>query len=530
MERAARFTRLCIVTFAPLLLSVAPAATGAAEPAQLDRITAAWHALITQQAADPLPENSDSAIAARHDAMDDLLAQLLAIPTATLVHADLVTFGMLRETLEAERGVRICRRELWGPDHIAGWHIRLGTAAKEQISPEELSAYIDREIGHLKAGLESGYSAPQSVVRRVIAQVGALETARVEHAVGLHRYRQFLEDVYLPRARRALGVNALPNGDACYRALLRRETTLDTSPREIFERGEKMLEGNRAAIVEIGRAVFRSDDYDEILRRLANDPANKFGSAAEVLDFSRQIAQRARERSASWFFQLPSAELTIVGFPESMRGSGMNPYYSPAKANQPARYLVNLETWRDNSRGQAEVATIHEAWPGHHLQVSVATSLAGGSKLAADPAYPAYIEGWARYVERLADEQGLYTTPYARIAWRAKPGLGMVVDPGLHAFGWTNERAANFLAASGLFPSRQLVEDMLDRIAVMPAQLTAYDTGGSEFLQLRDAARAALGADFDLRAFHSQVLGMGFVPLTILREQTLAWIGRERHR
>jgi uncharacterized protein (DUF885 family) len=377
----------------------------AEQPSALDRIADALHDLIAEQAAAALPENSDFAIAARRHAEDELSAQLAAIDASTLAAADLLTFMKLREVLAAGRGVRICRHELWDLDHIAGWHLRLSTPGAQQQLRLAGPAYVDQEIQHLKAGLDLGYSAPQSVVRRVIAQLQALEKQHLDLAPALRRYREFLQDVYLPRARRTLGIGSLPNGAACYRALLRRETTLDASPREIFERGQKMVDANRAAIVQIGKTAFGTEDYDAILRRVADDDANKFGSAAEVLEFSRQIARRAREWSAAYFFQLPSAELETVGFPESMRGSGMNPYYSPAKAGQPARYLVNLETWRDNSRGQAEVATIHEAWPGHHLQVSLAKSLAGSNRLAADPAYPAYIEGWARYVERLADEQ-----------------------------------------------------------------------------------------------------------------------------
>jgi uncharacterized protein (DUF885 family) len=120
----------------------------------------------------------------------------------------------------------------------------------------------------------------------------------------------------------------------------------------------------------------------------------------------------------------------------------------------------------------------------------------------------------------------MYTTAHARILWRAKPGFGMVVDPGLHAFDWSRERAVEFLLSSGLFTSAQSVNDMIDRIAVMPAQLTAYDTGGSEILGLRELARQRLGQDFDLREFHAQVLGMGYAPLGTVRKLTLQWIER----
>jgi uncharacterized protein (DUF885 family) len=288
-----------------------------------------------------------------------------------------------------------------------------------------------------------------------------------------------------------------------------------------------MIRANREAVIAMGRTLFGTGDYDEILHRLAKDPANQFSSAEEVLQFTKDVTQRAQTRSASLFFPNDVPPVEIVPLPPYQQNTGMNAYYSPARDGQAGRFLINPETWQSNTKGQMEVVSVHEAWPGHHFQVSIARSLPHPNKFAANANYTAYIEGWARYVERLADEEDLYTTPYARLTWRAKPGFGMVVDPGIHAFGWSRERAAAFLMSSGLFNSRQAAEDMIDRITVMPAQLTAYDTGGSEFVALREQARRKLGAAFDLRKFHQQVLGVGFVPLSVLRDLTTAWIEQE---
>ncbi|WP_129649455.1 DUF885 domain-containing protein [Peristeroidobacter agariperforans] len=511
-----------------------------------------------------LPDNTAAALRSRHETEDRLHEQLLTLKEAQLQPAAAIAFEALRATVEAEREVRVCRRELWNVDHISGWHIQLGAWAERQPvdSPaarsralarwQQVQGFIHRETALLRAGLDLGYSAPQAVVRRVVRQLDdQLESAAASSLASpakrtddanfardqqlilqkdvlpeLRRYRDFLRDEYVRKARSSIGVSSLPHGRDCYRALLRRETSLGSSPEEIFERGQKMIEENRAAIVELGALQFGTRDVTQIMARLQADPANRFDSPEAVLQFTREVTERAREASKGLFIALPRAPLEVVAFPTYQRDSGMNPYYSPSRDAEPARYLVNLQTWRDNARSQVEVTSVHEAWPGHHVQISLAQSLPYGNELLAVARFPAYIEGWARYAERLADEFGMYTTAHARILWRAKPGFGMVVDPGLHAFDWPRERALEFLMSSGLFPSEQSVNDMIDRIAVMPAQLTAYDTGGSEILSLRELARERLGKKFDLRQFHAQLLGMGYAPLGTVRKLTLQWIER----
>jgi len=511
-----------------------------------------------------LPDNSAAALRSRHETEDRLHERLLTLEEAQLQPADAIAFEALRATVEAEQAVRVCRRELWNVDHINGWHIQLGAWAERQPvdSPaarsralaqwKQVRGFIQRETALLRDGLELGYSAPQSVVERVVRQLdGQLESVAASSLASpaqrtddakfvreqqlilkkdvlpeLRRYRDFLRNEYMRKARSSIGVSSLPHGQDCYRALLRRETSLDSSPREIFERGQKMIEENRAAIVELGAAQFGTRDVEQIMARLQADPANRFDSPEAVLQFTREVTERAREASQNLFIEYPRAPLEVVPFPTYQRDSGMNPYYSPARAAEPARYLVNLQTWRDNARSQVEVTSVHEAWPGHHVQISLAQSLPYGDELLSIARFPAYIEGWARYAERLADEFGMYSTAHARILWRAKPGFGMVVDPGLHAFDWPRERAVEFLMSSGLFPSAQSVNDMIDRIAVMPAQLTAYDTGGSEILALRELARERLGEKFDLREFHAQILRLGYAPLGTVRKLTLQWIER----
>jgi uncharacterized protein (DUF885 family) len=544
------------------------AAAGVPVPAgAVDQLANQLDRLWTQAVADDrLPDNSLAALGVRQAAEDRLYRRFMALPVPAQGD-ERVTYEVLRESLEASRDVRACHTELWDVNHISGWQISLpalasrqpvGTARARDAAVRRWSSFphfVAVEIANLRAGLARGYSVPRPVVARVIRQLDAALAeptdrlaysspalrdgdrrfraeflAVVEEKIrpALSRYRTYLAAHYLPRARSSIGVSALPDGRRCYRALLRRETTLGKSPRQVFDEGRRMIAENRAGIEAIGGRLFGTRDVSAILAQAQSAPDNRFGSAAEEAKFVRGFVARARERSASLFTRLPDAELVVEPFPDYQKGSGMSPYYEPAKApGEPSRYMFNPETWQDDTRGFAEVVAVHEGWPGHHLQDSIARSIRYRNRFREHAVYAAFAEGWARYVERLADETGIYDTPYARIAWRIKPGFGMVVDPGVHWFGWSRARAARFLKSSGLFPSQQSVEDMIDRIAVMPAQLTAYDTGGSEFVHLRDEARRRLGPRFDVRRFHAALLSMGFVPLSTLDRRMSAWIGSQ---
>lgn len=561
-------TVLCLLWLVPNTgaASPAPASSGA-----VNQLANDLYDLQSQTPApDLLPDNSDDARRRRAAAEDVLYARLATIDADRLQDADRTTYEMLRETLEAERGLRACRRELWGIDHISGWHIALpALATRQAVGADEarkaalrrwrqVPGFVAIEIAKLRTGLKLGYSVPKPIVVRVIAQLDAALAQPIEQSSyysparrdsdaafqgalaavirndirpALRRYRDFLSSSYLPSARDTIGVSALPNGEACYLALVRHETTLRAAPEEILASGQRLIESNRAAVEAIGATLFGEQDYATILKKYEAAAENRFQSADEALRFATAVVEKAKTRSAPLFSRLPDLDVVVEPFPAYLSGSGMHPYYEPPEApGRPARYLVNPETWRADTKGFVEVIAVHEGWPGHHLQVTVARSLKHSNRFAENAVYAAFAEGWARYIERLADEAGLYDTPYARIAWRIKPGFGMVVDPGLHRFGWSRAKAAAFLRSSGLFPNDQSIDDMIDRITVMPAQLTAYDTGGTEFLELREEAKRRLGTRFDLRRFHDAVLSSGFVPLSTLRRRVTDWIEAEARR
>jgi uncharacterized protein (DUF885 family) len=339
----------------------------------------------------------------------------------------------------------------------------------------------------------------------------------------LQRYRDFLAGSYMESAREELSVTANPDGLACYEASLQAYTTLARSGKEVFELGQATVAANKARVIELGQAAYGLDDFNEILDKAKADPSDSFSDKDELLQFSRDMVQRAQSEMPNWVGKMPTVAVEVVPFEEHEEGTGMSAHYRPGNADRPGEYRIPLYKPEDQSRGNAEATAFHEAWPGHHLQVAVGQPVEGLHPITQIIWFSGPGEGWARYSEALAEEMGLYTTTTGPIKRRAWPARGMVVDPGIHLFGWTREEAIDFMMESGRFPE-SMGDEMVDRIAILPGQLTAYDSGGLEILALRKMAEVTMGDDFDIREFHDRILENGTIPLLQLRAHVEAWL------
>jgi uncharacterized protein (DUF885 family) len=511
-----------------------------------------------------LTSNRQADVARRHIEEGKLLHSLRQIDREVLTgQIEWVVYGILEQSIRASQDLQVCRQELWNVNHMGGWQVMFPRLMElhpigdndvrlmilERMS--DLVLTIDREMQWLRQGLEQGYSAPKPVVKRVIRQVdgllaldrrdtpllspiwrdkdqGFLEQGLYfyedETVPMLTAYRDFLENEYLPGARASLAVTANPEGRACYEASLRDYTTLDRSPEEVFRLGQATVESNRARLIELGRKAYGLDDFTAIMARIAEDQSDKFADAEEMLAFSREAVERAERAMPEWFGALPGRAVEVQPYPDHLEGTGMSSRYEAGAADRPGIYRISRHEPRFQSKGNAESTAFHETWPGHHLQISIGQELKNMHPIVHIAGFSGMIEGWARYSESLADEMGLYSTttgPIARLAW---PARGMVVDPGIHVMGWTREQAIEFMAESGRFTPGEL-EDMVDRIAILPGQLTAYDSGGLEIVALRELAQSRLGDAFDIKTFHDRVLENGSVPLTVLRAHIESWLG-----
>jgi uncharacterized protein (DUF885 family) len=516
---------------------------------------------------DGLEDISLGAIEARHIILSDMLLQLEIVDANSIVgKIEWITHAYLLQELKATVAQRVCRNELWNVSQMSGWHLGysqivqlqpIGTPLLREQSLTRWSAfsdYIDQNIQNLEQGLELGYSAPKTVVQRVISQVDgvlSLDTEQspfyspavrdddevfaaatrgiVEGGIvpALQRYRDFLADTYIESAREELSVTANPNGLKCYEASLQAYTTLERSGKEVFDLGEKTVAANKATVIELGQAAYGLSNFKEIIDAAKADPADRFTSKEELLQFSRDSVLNAEAEMPNWVGSMPTQAVIVVPFADHEEGTGMSAHYRPAAADRPAEYRIPLHQPEERSRGNAEATAFHEAWPGHHLQVAVGQSMESLHPVTGIIWFSGPGEGWARYAEALAEEMGLYVTKTGPIQRRAWPARGMVVDPGIHLFGWTREQAIAFMLESGRFsPARG--DEMVDRIAIMPGQLTAYDSGGLEIFALRKQAQQALGDDFDVREFHDRILENGTIPLLQLRTNIEAWIARAK--
>lgn len=501
---------------------------------------------------------------AAHDAeeLEDLRV-LRGLSIEDLTPEDRATYANLRERLEADLQLRVCKTELWNVNHFDGWQSNFVEVAERQpVSSDEeknqalerwssMPRYLDAEIANLKLGLAQGYSAPQSVVLRVIRQMDALAVADPEKSPfyspaarsgdaafqnafrqlilkrinpALRAYRDFLQVDYLPKARESVAVTDLPNGAACYQAFLRANTTLTRTPKEVFELGQKTVRENIAEVVQVGEKDYHSADFQTIVTDIKSKPAEHFQSKEDLLAFSRQFLQRAKETTAARLISvMPRQDVVIRPLPPFEEDAGVGSrFQQEPDPTKPAAYLIRLSDWKTQTRADAEIVTLHETVPGHYLQKALAHELQP-TRLSKLIDNAAYVEGWARYAEALGEEAKIYDTDDAAIMRRLWPARGMVLDPGLHAFHWTRQQAIDCIVSSGHFTT-EMANDYIDRIAVMPGQLTSYDSGGLEIKRLRTEAEAKLGSRFDLRRFNQAVLNEGVVPLSELRAHMEVWM------
>ncbi len=577
-----RLTMLDMVRGAAALSLLWATAAFAQEPATLEQMAAEYRAQTI--ADDPvvtyftgLPPSHNDRFADRSTASLNasdawkraMLRKLDAIDADTLTDRQRALRAVLHEQLASDLRVRVCRAELWNINHFTGWQALLVPVAEGQPVAtakdradalarwSSLPGFVAVEIANLDRGLAEHYAAPKSVVRRVIAQLASLlpadgaaspllapatrsedpafkrRFARViddDVVPALRGYRTYLETVYLPRARDGVAVTDLPDGRACYQAMLRANTTLDRTPEQVYALGTKTVEENLAAIRAIGERRFGTTDVLEIVDRLKADPANHFESAQDLLSFSRAAVAKAKLRTATIITALPRQDVVVQPNRDSDEAAGVSSHYDiNGNTDEPAAYRLQMGLWKTQTKGEATIVAVHEAWPGHHLQIAYAREQQPSRILGDLVMNSAYVEGWARYAEGLAEDIGLYEGDDARVFRRIWPARGMVVDPGLHVLGWSRQKAVAYLVSTGRFDDAS-ADEMVDRIAVLPGQLTSYDSGALEIRSLRREAEAALGPAFDLKGFHAAVLAPGVVPLEELRRQIGAWIASQCDR
>jgi prolyl oligopeptidase len=348
----------------------------------------------------------------------------------------------------------------------------------------------------------------------------------------LRKFREFVNATYLPGARETIGMSALPDGEAWYALDAHSSTTTDLTPKEIHEIGEREVARIEEEMAALRKALgFKGDKkaFGEFLRK---DPQFYYTSGDELLAAYRDICKRIDPELPRFFGRLPRLTYGVKPVPDYAADAKPTAYYEPgsAEAGRAGAFFANTMHLDQRPKWQMEVLALHEAVPGHHLQIALAQELDEKPELLRERSYTAFIEGWALYCEGLGKEMGCYSDPYSDYGrlnfeiWRA---VRLVVDTGIHAFGWSRQQAIDYFREHTAMSDYNIKVEV-DRYIVWPGQALAYKIGQLKISDLRKRAEVALGTRFDIRGFHDAVLGQGAVPLDVLEKQVDDWIAREK--
>lgn len=427
---------------------------------------------------------------------------------------------------------------------------------------EALPAYYDQNLANLRRGIRTQLTQPKIVVDRVLAvarqqaaaapeasaliapferraqsiseeawaryKARAVEIVRDRIVPARRAFVEFLEREYAPAARPALAVRSVPGGESMYRHLVRAETTTNLTPDEIHALGLAEVKRIRARMEETIRATDFSGTFAEFLQMLRTDPRFYAQTAEDLLEKASEIAKRADDRLPPLFMTLPRLPYGVRPVPEEIAdGYTTGRYWSGSLAlGQAAAYMVNTSRLDQRPLYELPALTLHEAVPGHHLQIALSQELETLPYFRRNISPTAYVEGWGLYAEFLGEEMGMYRDAYERFGrysyemWRA---CRLVADTGIHWLGWDLERARRcFTENSALAPHN--IQTELERYVSWPGQALAYKIGELRLRAIRENAERRLGERFNVREFHDVILLGGPLPLDVLEGRVNAWL------
>ncbi len=524
---------------------------------------------------DQLTDNRMAGHIQRRDATKHFLDQALGIQSSSLNTTDTTTLSLLIESLHSDVATFDCQFFTWlvaaRGNPVTTWNylpelhsITQAIDFKRLIKRYKgISLSIDNEVANLKLGAERGLLATAESTRRVIKMVTdqlneplqqwplmkptlvatpqdapesfdksraqLADIVRTQIRPALLRYQQFLATQILPRARpdTEVGIGSLPGGKQCYQHLIRRYTSLPLSAKIIHETGLKEIDRIDNAMRQLGRKLFGIKNRQQILKHLRTHPSLYFTTEEEIETKAKQALARASQTIPKYFGILPQEKCIVRRVPKYEAPYTTIAYYRPPTPGiKPGEYFINVYQPKTRPRYEAEALAFHESIPGHHLQIAISY------ERPALPAFRKYInatvfvEGWALYTEQLADEMGLYSGDLDRMgmysyeAWRA---ARLVVDTGIHAFGWSRAQAKQFMTEHTALAANN-IDNEIDRYINSPGQALAYKTGQMEISRLRKMAETKLGKNFHLSRFHDAVLENGAVSLSVLRKQIDRWV------
>jgi len=338
----------------------------------------------------------------------------------------------------------------------------------------------------------------------------------------------FFTEEYLPKARKNISAISLPHGDDYYAFKVKYYTTTNKTPSEIHSIGLSEVTRIRLEMEKVIKDSGFTGSFKEFITYLRTNPDFYYNNAEDLLDGYRAICKKADPELTKLFGTLPRLSYGVKPIPDFQAPASPTAYYYSGSliAGRPGYFWANTYKLNTRPKYEMEALSLHEAVPGHHLQISISQELEDVPEFRKHGGFTAFSEGWGLYAEKLGEEMGFYKDPYSKFGqltyemWRA---CRLVVDTGMHAFGWSRERAIKFVADNTAKTENDIVVE-IDRYISWPGQALAYKIGELRIIELRALAEEKLGEKFDIREFHDTVLGNGAVPLDILEQHVKDYI------
>ena len=500
--------------------------------------------------------------------MTELREQILTIPEDQIDHEDVISRRILVRSIDSSERIDRFPTHYLAINQMTGLHLSFYQIAK--VHPfrvsKDLQDFLSRVkahslqlkkiIDHLEEGIETGWVLPRSVVDLVIAQLEGLNKKEViverihqfisnqnktiieenpEDWESIKRaiydriipaYEElidFLSTRYISSARDSVGLCALPDGLELYAEYVRSNTTLDDlSAEEIHEIGLQEVDRIHEEMREIQLKLGIQGDLNELFENFRNNSDLHYKSREEIVEHHRALLAEMDKKLSEYFETLPKNPYEVHSLPSYQEKESPDAFYMPGNmsSGRPGVYYVN--TYEPSTRGRhnAEVLAYHEAMPGHHLQIALAQELEHLPSFRKHSSETAYVEGWAVYTEKLSEEMGFYDqieSKFGRLSFEVWRACRLVVDTGLHAFGWSRQQAIDYMKKNtGL--SQSNIEVEVDRYIVMPGQALSYKIGERYLLDLRNTVRKHKGSEFKIKEFHKVLLEHGALPLPVLGE------------
>ncbi len=505
------------------------------------------------------------AIQMRKSRLEDTLRSLESFSAKTLSETNQLNLRLFTQLTRNELEISQYNRHLLPFSHRGGIqlaHEESGVIPLKSFDDfyfwiqrlRNLDKRIEQTIALAKMGLQRGYKPPRILMERVNRQINLQSHSKVKESPYYKVFidlpesiskkdqrslrmeaeeviketiipsylllEKYFKEEYLPQSRESVGLYNIPNGRELYEVLAKSFTTTDLSPKEIHQIGLKEVKRIRSEMEVIIKQLEFEGSFNDFLKFLREDERFYYKTPEELFEGYLAVSKRIDPELVRLFGTLPRTPYGLRAIPDESAPDTTTAYYMPPAPGglRPGYYYVNLYRPETRPKFEMEVLSVHEAVPGHHLQIALAMEMEEMPMFRRVSPYTAFVEGWGLYSESLGYDLGLYKDPYSQFGqltydmWRA---VRLVVDTGMHYYEWDRQRAIDFFLENAGKSELDIINE-IDRYIVMPGQALAYKIGQMKFLSLKEMAKNELGDKFNIRDFHDIILSEGALPLNEL--------------